>query len=125
MSAFFTGSLPGSLVTMPLSVARAGVEDCAADDGELCAESAAAATTSHNRAAGKTFIVFECGREIPEFARVPTVRIDQVTPTRYSNPIKQPLKNKVASSTLRAGCHFITEYPPPPTPQISGIIELA
>jgi len=51
-------------VTVPLSVACAWVEVCAEDDGGLCAESAAAARTmSHNRPAGKTFILFECGRE--------------------------------------------------------------
>ena len=47
-------------------MARAVVELCATDDdeGKDCAESAAAATTSHNRAVEKTFImVFGCGEE--------------------------------------------------------------
>ena len=62
MSAFFTGSLPGSLVTIPLRVACARDEVCAADESEVCAESAAAARTmSHNRAAEKTFIMSSAG----------------------------------------------------------------
>ena len=58
----------------PLSVARAGADVCAPDEGDdegrLCADSATAAITSPNRAAGKNFIVFECGRGFqtsPEF----------------------------------------------------------
>jgi hypothetical protein len=54
------------LVTRPLRVARVVAEACAPDgaEGKLCAESAAATTTSHNRAVEKTFImVFGCGEE--------------------------------------------------------------
>jgi hypothetical protein len=57
MRAFFSGSLPGSLATMPETMARAGA--WAFEEGEVCAGSAAdAATTIHNRDAGKNFIFF-------------------------------------------------------------------
>jgi hypothetical protein len=52
-------------VTVPVSVACADAEVCAADEGGLCAESTVAASTMrHNRAAGKNFILFECGRDL-------------------------------------------------------------
>jgi hypothetical protein len=78
-------------------MARAGVEACAPDkdedEGKLCAESAAAAaTTSHNRAAGKTFIVFECGREFGFRSSSDREDRSSYSDTRYSNPIKQPSK---------------------------------
>src|ERR1700733_8101312 len=62
MRAFFTGSLPGSLATMPATTARAGMEDCAADEVELSRESTVPAETgSHNRPTGRTFILSSAG----------------------------------------------------------------
>jgi hypothetical protein len=90
MIAFFTGSLPGSFVTRPLTVARAGAAD--EDIGKLCAESAEA-TTSHNKAARGNFILlFGCGEEFQSRPNL-TARIDQIL-TSYSNPVSARIQIK-------------------------------
>jgi len=96
MIAFFTGSVPGSLVTRPLSEARVVAGPCAPDEdeGKFCAESAAAATTSHTRAVEKTFImVFGCGEEFQ--SRPSSEGEDRSRSlTCYSNPVSARIQIK-------------------------------